>query len=85
MYEISSGGETLAVWGDLCHHPILLDRPRWSFVFDGDRGAAAEQRLRVFDKLIANESLIVSYHFPFPGVGKLSAKGAGYAWDPVEL
>ena len=85
VYEITSGGETLVVWGDLCHHPILLERPHWSFRFDGDPPAAAHQRDRIFHRLAERGETILSYHFPFPGLGTLHAAGAGYHWQPAHV
>ncbi|MEV5478579.1 MBL fold metallo-hydrolase [Streptomyces sp. NPDC007148] len=85
IYEISSAGQTLVAWGDLCHHPILLDRPDWSFLFDGDRTEAARQRRYIFDQLVAKQHTVLSYHFPFPGLGTLTSQGDAYNWHPVNL
>ena len=73
------------VWGDRCHHPILLERPGWSFLFDGDKERAAQQRQQIFDYLVENKYSVLSYHFPFPGLGALEGKGPGYTWRAAEL
>jgi glyoxylase-like metal-dependent hydrolase (beta-lactamase superfamily II) len=83
VYEITSRGRVLVVWGDLCHHPLLLARPDWSFIFDGDQLGAAQQRRRIFRRLSQPNYSVLSYHFPFPGLGELRADGEGYAWQPI--
>jgi glyoxylase-like metal-dependent hydrolase (beta-lactamase superfamily II) len=47
VYRITSDGQTVICWGDLCHHQVLLlKRPEWSFQFDNDQPAATSQRTR---------------------------------------
>jgi glyoxylase-like metal-dependent hydrolase (beta-lactamase superfamily II) len=88
IYEISSGGQTLVCWGDLCHHQVLLlQRPDWAFLFDYDSSAAAATRVKVLDWIEKSEHQVLSYHFPFPGRGHLRRNGGGYHWlpSPIQL
>jgi glyoxylase-like metal-dependent hydrolase (beta-lactamase superfamily II) len=75
--------ETLVVWGDLCHHVVLLEHPEWAFVFDGDKEAAVAQRQSVYRGIVDGGRTVLSYHFPFPGLGTLTTRGGGYSWQPV--
>ncbi|MCI2421445.1 MBL fold metallo-hydrolase [Saccharopolyspora sp. K220] len=84
VYEIVSEGRGLVVWGDLCHHPILLEEPHWNFVFDEDKTAAAAQRRRIFSRIVTNDQTVLSYHFPFPGLGGLRREGQRYVWDEIQ-
>ena len=86
VYEISSAGEVLVCWGDLCHHQVLLlKRPHWSFQFDHDKPAATAQRVRIYDYVESHRHQVFAYHFPFPGRGHLRRVGDEYEWLPAEL
>lgn len=86
VYEITSEGETIVCWGDLCHHYVLLlQRPEWSFQFDYDKPAATAQRHRIYDFVASNRHAVLAYHFPFPGLGHLRKDTTGYNWQPIEL
>ncbi|KUQ84823.1 MBL fold metallo-hydrolase [Enterobacter genomosp. O] len=86
LYKIESQQRTLLLWGDLCHHQVLLlQHPEWGFMFDFDNAAAAKTRVRVLEEVARNRYEVLSYHFPFPGRGHLLPQGDGYHWLPVEL
>jgi glyoxylase-like metal-dependent hydrolase (beta-lactamase superfamily II) len=85
-YVIASGRDTLVLTGDLAHHHVLsLQRPRIAFAFDTDPRQAAESRARTFDMAARERTLLLVYHFPFPGLGHLAKAGEGYAWHPAPL
>lgn len=86
VYRVTSGGESMIVWGDLCHHNVLLlRRPEWAFQFDYDKAAATAQRWRVYDLVESARDKVLAYHFPFPGLGHVRRDGAAYSWVPIEL
>ncbi|NWE73529.1 MBL fold metallo-hydrolase [Pseudomonas gingeri] len=86
LYKIESQEQTLVLWGDLCHHQVLLlQRPQWGFLFDYDNAAAAHTRMRVLEEVARARHAVLSYHFPFPGHGHLVARDGGYHWLPIEL
>ena len=86
IYRIDSNGESLIIWGDLCHHQVLLlQRPEWAFQFDYEKEAATAQRWRVYEMVHSARSSVLAYHFPFPGLGHLKKDGNAYAWLPMEL
>ncbi|RAI58155.1 MBL fold metallo-hydrolase [Roseicella frigidaeris] len=83
-YAITSGGTTVVNTGDLAHHQILLLRkPLWEFSFDSDPKLSAQSRARMLDRLAKDEHLILSYHFPWPGLGHVKREGEGYGWYPA--
>jgi glyoxylase-like metal-dependent hydrolase (beta-lactamase superfamily II) len=85
-YVINSGSQSLVFTGDLCHHQVLLlQRPRLEFAYDTDPKQAVNTRVRVFDMIAANRLPIMSYHFPFPGIGHVSKARDGYTWHPMPL
>ena len=83
-YEIESRGKRLRDIGDLAHSSIVsLGRPEWTIEFDGDRVAGVRQRRRNLAALARSGETIFAPHFPYPGVGKIVAKGSGYAFRPA--
>jgi glyoxylase-like metal-dependent hydrolase (beta-lactamase superfamily II) len=88
VFAISSAGKTMVYIADLSHHHVLLlERPRARFVFDTDPPAAAETRLRIFDRIARERLPILAYHFPWPGLGNLAKSGDGYRYiaSPMSL
>lgn len=85
-YRIESGGQTLLLTGDVATHPVLsLARPDWGFSFDIDKAAAAATRKSVLAMVAADQTPILSYHFPFPGAGYVIADGSAYRFAPTSL
>lgn len=84
VYVISSGGQTMVNTGDLAHHHILLLRkPMWEFYYDTDPKQSALSRSRMLDRLGADRHAVLSYHFPWPGLGHVAKEGEGFAWIPA--
>ncbi|MCQ4160182.1 MBL fold metallo-hydrolase [Roseomonas sp. GC11] len=87
-YAISSGNEVMVNTGDLAHHHILLLRkPLWEFSFDTDPKLSAQSRSRMLDRLATDRHAVLSYHFPWPGLGHVTREGDGYGWvqEPMNL
>jgi glyoxylase-like metal-dependent hydrolase (beta-lactamase superfamily II) len=83
MFRITSGSETLLVWGDIVHTPALqFARPEWTIGFDTDQTKAIETRRRVFDQAAADRTLVAGMHIPFPGLGYVAREGQGYGFVP---
>lgn len=86
LYRIESEGQLLTVWGDICHHHVLLlAHPEWGIRFDYDQAAAARTRMQVFDEVIESRSTVLAYHFPFPGRGHLRRVNGRLDWVPIPL
>lgn len=82
-YEITSGDKRLLDFGDTAHSSIVsLAKPDWTMGFDNDAQEGKTSRRALLAKLAADHELIFAPHFPFPGVGKIVAKGDGFAWQP---
>ncbi len=83
-YEISSGTDRLLYIGDLAHSSIIsLAKPQWGIQFDSDDATAKATRAATLKQLASDQELVVSPHFPFPGVGHVEAAGDGFAWKPA--
>ncbi len=86
-YMISSGKDSLLIWGDIVHVPeIQVPRPDVTIEFDTDPDAAAATRRRLFDMVATDMQLIAGMHVHYPGFAHLAKQGHGYvmvpeAWD----
>jgi len=73
-------GHEMAVYvGDLIHHPLQIDHPEWSPVFDSLPPLSHETRRALVDRARRERSLVLSYHLPFPGIGRIGNGG----WDVI--
>lgn len=86
VFAITSGGRTVVNSGDLAHHhAIMLRRPAWEFAFDSDPAQSARSRARMLDRIATDRHAMLSYHFPWPGLGHVARQGEGYAWVPAPM
>ncbi len=86
VYAISSGNQVVVNTGDLAHHHVLLlRRPLWEFAYDTDPKLSAQSRSRMLDRLATDRHAVVSYHFPWPGLGHVARDGNAYAWVPESM
>ena len=60
----------------------MLRKPAWEFAFDTDPKQSARSRARMLDSFAANRTPILSYHFPWPGLGHVAKEGEGFGWYP---
>jgi glyoxylase-like metal-dependent hydrolase (beta-lactamase superfamily II) len=86
-YMISSGNDSLLIWGDIVHVPdIQIPRPEVTIEFDTDAHAAAATRRRVLDMVATDRLLVAGMHMHFPGFAHIVRHGDSYAmlsepWD----
>lgn len=82
-YEVVSGSHRLLDIGDLAHSSVVsLQKPEWTMGFDSDSPVAKATRRDTLAKLAKDQELVFSVHFPYPGIGRVKAGGAGYQWVP---
>lgn len=74
----TSGQETAVYVGDLLHHPLQVEHPEWSSTFDALPPLSRETRRTLLERARREGSLILSYHLPFPGIGR-----AENGWQPA--
>lgn len=83
-YLVSSGNETLLIWGDIVHVPeVQTARPEVCMAFDSDASRAEATRRRVFDMVVADKLMVTGMHMHFPGFSRLIKSGAGYRIIPA--
>ncbi len=82
-FHVESEGQRLLVMGDVAnHHVLALANPAWPFGFDADPAQAAATRRRVLDMARTDRVQVLGYHFPFPGLGHIEARGQGFGFTP---
>ncbi|WP_271200037.1 MBL fold metallo-hydrolase [Methylopila turkensis] len=82
-FLVQSGSDQLLLTADLAYHPIVnVDRP-WKPGPDRDKDAALVSRRRIFDMAAADRLLVLGFHYPFPGLGRMLKTDVGYTWVPL--
>jgi glyoxylase-like metal-dependent hydrolase (beta-lactamase superfamily II) len=83
-FRVSSGKDQLIVLGDVTNIPALFAKnPGWRAAFDQDAAQAETTRRRLLDQVVADQTMVTGYHFPFPAAGKIAKDGTGYAFMPA--
>lgn len=83
-YQITSEKQKLFDVGDIAHSSIVsLAKPDWDIAFDGDHEKADKTRAKALADLAKSRETIFAPHFPFPGIGRIEADGAGFKWVPI--
>lgn len=80
-YLITSGQSSLLYFGDAMHHSVVsVQKPDWTINFDGDAHTAEASRAALLKRVAADGQRLYGVHFPFPGLGKIEARGDSYVW-----
>jgi glyoxylase-like metal-dependent hydrolase (beta-lactamase superfamily II) len=79
---VSSGKDSLLIWGDIVHCAALqFARPEWAISFDSDQAQAIETRKALFSRLAADGTLVAGMHLDFPGLGYVTRETQGYSYQ----
>lgn len=81
--EIDSQGERAVLSGDILHNPIEVRHPEWIKVFDEDKQAAYEQRLRFLDTHTDVDVTVLAAHFAGPTAGHIRSRSDGRVFRPL--
>lgn len=71
MFEVTSDGQTMLVWGDILHAPIQFQDPNIYLVYDTDPIQALSARKNVMQKYADTNTYIAGAHLLNCGIGKL--------------
>lgn len=84
-YVLTSGAETLLLWGDIVHfHAVQLPHPEVTIEVDVDPAKAVQSRQNILALAAKNRWWVAAAHHPFPGIGHIRQEAVGYSWVPVE-
>jgi len=82
-FLVHSGNDQLLLTADLAYHPVVnIDHP-WRPGPDRDKDTALASRRRMFDMAATDRLLVLGFHYPFPGLGRMLKTDTGYAWVPA--
>jgi glyoxylase-like metal-dependent hydrolase (beta-lactamase superfamily II) len=80
---VDSDGQRGLLLGDVAHHPAQVSEPDWNTVWDTDPVTAAATRARVLEWAERERMIVVSYHFPAPGFGRVVEQGGRPVWEAL--
>ena len=79
-FEVA-GGDGLIIAGDVVTTPsVFFGNPKWTFGFDFDDGQAIASRERLLDRAAGDHTMLLGYHWPYPGVGLAERDGSAYRY-----
>ena len=77
MFEITSDGQTMLVWGDILHAPIQFQDPEIFLVYDTDPIQALSVRKKVLKEYSDSGKYVAGAHLLNFGIGKLQKDKSG--------
>jgi glyoxylase-like metal-dependent hydrolase (beta-lactamase superfamily II) len=82
-FMVTSGSESLLIWGDVVHIPgVQFARPEVGVTFDADPAGAIATRARLLDMAATDNLLVAGMHMDFPVFGHVARQSQGYALVP---
>ena len=75
--SVSSEEQHLLCISDAVIHPVHLDQPDWFGATDVIPEQVIINRLKLLEKAALEKSMVMAFHFPFPGLGHINKKGGG--------
>lgn len=78
--QIESLGEKLLFISDVWLHPLHIEYIDWQTNYDKDHGLAKKSRVQMLELAYRENMLVQSFHFAFPGLGKIDKTNSGWKW-----
>jgi len=86
VVSVSSEGKRLLYTSDVVLHPLHLEHPEWSSVYDILPEQASISKRRIYDLAAGEGVLVMGQHFaPFPSIGRVAKTHSGWRWQPVAM
>ncbi len=83
-FEVRDGGESMMVVGDaILNHHLSFDHPDWPLGADADRTMAAATRAALMDQLAGDQMLMIGFHLPDGGLGRVERAGGAFRFVPA--
>ncbi len=82
-FLVHSGDAQLLLTADLAYHPVVNINHSWLPGPDRDKAMAQAARQRIFDRAASERMLVLGFHYPFPGLGRMLKLDDAYAWVPA--
>lgn len=82
-FAVHDGSDSALVVGDALINPdFAFVKPHWELGNDQDPAMAAETRVRLLDRIVADDLTISGFHLPEGGIGRVERRGEGYRFLP---
>ncbi|MEI2618378.1 MAG: MBL fold metallo-hydrolase [Thermomicrobiales bacterium] len=79
---IEDGGEQLLHIADVFHVPFQPAHPDWYLGFDADPEQTVLTRRALLERAAREGYLVIAYHTPFPGLGRIRTADDVWQWWP---
>ena len=84
-FSVSDGGDTVMIVGDaIANQHIAFEQPKWFSGTDQDADLGAKTRLALLDQLATDDMMMIGFHLPLPGVGRVEKDGLRYRFVPAD-
>jgi glyoxylase-like metal-dependent hydrolase (beta-lactamase superfamily II) len=84
VIAVASDADQLLYIGDLLYDPSNIENPDWYSVYDFDPAQVIVTRRQVWEQAARNQTLLMAYHIPFPGLGYVAQDGSSWRWRAFE-
>ena len=75
-FEVRVGGDPVMIVGDsILNHHVAFGRPDWLSGSHQDAPTAAQTRMSLLDQLAQSQMLMVGFHLPNGGLGRVARRG----------
>ncbi|RMH46793.1 MAG: MBL fold metallo-hydrolase [Alphaproteobacteria bacterium] len=84
-FAIATDGGQILVTGDaITNSHMAFERPEWHSGSDQDLEAGAATRVRLLDRIVAEDMTLIGYHIEHPGIGRAERTGKNrYRFVPL--
>jgi glyoxylase-like metal-dependent hydrolase (beta-lactamase superfamily II) len=80
VVRIESDGQELLCVADLFYQPENVEVEGWVSPYDFDAETVVRTRRRILSDAASRETLLMAYHLPFPGLGRVASRGNAWTW-----
>lgn len=80
---ISSQDDQLLCISDTVLHPIHVEYPEWCAAVDLVPEQLVATRQKLLNRAATEQALVLAFHFPFPGLGRVVPKGEAWQWQSI--
>jgi glyoxylase-like metal-dependent hydrolase (beta-lactamase superfamily II) len=63
--------------------PLQIEHPEWYSAYDYDPEQVVATRRRLLELASSEKALVQIFHFPFPGIGRVTVQGNAWRWNPL--
>jgi len=84
-FELRAGSDAVMVVGDaIGNHHVAFERPGWGSGSDQDRDMGAATRTRLLDQLAQDQMMMIGFHLPGGGIGRVERTADAYRFVPED-